>query len=100
MMKKLTRRHLMRTAATTGALLPLAGLLGRTSAFAQAAAVDPNDPTAKALGYVAVSPKPDQKCAGCALYQGKPDDAQAGCTVFGGKIVVAGAWCKSWAKRG
>jgi len=39
--------------------------------------VDPSDPTAKALGYVNDSAKPDQKCASCAQFQGQAADPQS-----------------------
>ena len=74
-------------------------MLANASAFAQAAALDPNDPTAKALGYVAASATPGQKCSGCAQFQGKAADATGGCTIFAGKTVSAGGWCKSWSKK-
>jgi hypothetical protein len=94
---KMSRRAWM-TASVAGVLVPL--VLAETSASAQSAPVDPNDPTAKALGYATTSPKPDQTCSGCALFQGKAGDAQGGCAVFQGKTVPAGAWCKSWTKKG
>ncbi len=57
-----TRRSLAKAALTAAALLPLARLAVGTSAFADAPALDPSDPTAKALGYVTQSAKPDSKC--------------------------------------
>jgi hypothetical protein len=72
-------------------------------------ALDPSDPTAKALGYVndstkvdaATNPthKPDQKCGTCAQFQGKPGDARGGCNIFAGHSVSSGGWCKVWAKK-
>lgn len=71
--------------------------------------LDPADPAAVGLGYVAVSsqadkakyPKhtPDQKCAGCSLYAAGPDAPQGPCAVFAGKAVLAGGWCSAWVKR-
>ncbi len=92
----LSRRAWM-TASVTGALILL--VLTETPASAQAAPVDPSDPTAKALGFVTASSKPDQTCGTCALFQGKVGDAQGGCAVFQGKTVPASAWCKSWTKK-
>jgi High potential iron-sulfur protein len=78
-------------------------------AFAQKPAlVDPKDPTAVALGYVADGkadkakfPKFEatQNCANCAIYQGKAGDASGGCPLFAGKPVPAKAWCSAWAKK-
>jgi hypothetical protein len=61
--------------------------------------LDPNDPTAKALGYVNSSAKPDQKCATCAQYLGQSADPSGGCNIFAGKSVAAGGWCSVWAKK-
>jgi hypothetical protein len=99
MNEDLTRRAWVRGSVIAGAVVSLAGIIKTTSAFAQAAALDPNDPTAKALGYVTASANPDQKCANCALFQGKAGDAVGGCAIFAGKSVAASGWCKSWAKK-
>ena len=61
--------------------------------------LDPNDPTAKALGYVNDSTKPDQKCATCAQFTGQATDARGGCNIFVGKSVAATGWCSVWAKK-
>ncbi len=79
-------------------------------AFAQKPAmVEPKDPTAAALGYVADATKVDktkfpkydatQNCANCAIFQGKAGDAAGGCPLFAGKQVSAKAWCSAWAKK-
>jgi hypothetical protein len=101
---KLSRRAFLDRSVTAallaaGTLVPVAGVTVHTRAFAQSPAVDPADPTAKALEYVTKSPKPDQTCAGCALYQGKAGDSQGPCAIFPGRAVAAGGWCKSWVKK-
>ena len=70
-----------------------------SNASAGSAALDPSDPTAKALGYVTKSAKPDQKCGICNQFQGKAGDAQGPCTVFAGKTVVSDGWCMGWVKK-
>jgi hypothetical protein len=100
MNEDLTRRALVRGSLIAGAVVSLAGILETTSAFAQSLpALDPNEPTAKALDYVTSSAKPDQKCGNCALFQGKAGDAQGGCAIFPGKSVAATGWCKTWTKK-
>jgi len=94
----LSRRSLTKAALAAMALVPLARLSMGT-AFADAPALDPSDPTAKALGYVNQSAKPDSKCGNCAQFQGKPADATGPCTIFPGKNVNSSGWCLSWAKK-
>jgi hypothetical protein len=102
-----TRRTFLCHLATATAGL---GLLSTTALAAAAPApIDPADPTAQALGYVADTTKVDakkypqhtavQKCADCALYQGKPGDATGPCLAFAGKLVSAGGWCMAYAKK-
>lgn len=95
----ITRRALVRSGLIAGALVPTAGLLGNLAASASSA-LDPNDPTAKALGYVAQSPKADERCASCLQFQGRAGDATGPCTIFAGKNVASTGWCMSWAKKG
>jgi hypothetical protein len=70
-----------------------------TASAATLPALDPNDPTAKALGYVNASAKPDQKCGNCAQFTGQPADPRGGCNIFAGKSVAGGGWCSAWAKK-
>jgi hypothetical protein len=93
-----TRRSLAKAALTAAAWVPLARLAVDTS-FAAAPALDPSDPTAKALGYLTQSAKPDSKCGNCAQFQGKPADATGPCAIFPGKSVSSSGWCMSWAKK-
>ncbi len=93
-----SRRAFVAGSLAAGALT-LAGVFVGTPAAAEAAAVDPADPTAKALGYTTTSQKSDQKCALCGLYQGKAGDLQGPCMLFQGKAVSASGWCKGWVKK-
>jgi hypothetical protein len=99
MNSNITRRALVRGSLIAGALIPITGLFLSESAIAAPGALDPSDPTAKALGYVTKSAKPDQQCGNCAQFQGKSSDPQGGCTLFPGKTVASGGWCMSWAKK-
>ena len=79
-------------------------------AFAQKLSmVDPKDPTAAALGYVADTTKVDKKkfpkhdatqnCTNCAIFQGKAADAAGGCPLFAAKQVAGKGWCSAWVKK-
>src|SRR5260370_8053112 len=108
MQKLISRRALVNSALTAGAFLP-ALHIGRDAAAAALTPLDPNDPTAKSLGYVSDSSKveasanpthkPDQTCSSCAQFQGKPGEHQGGCNIFPGNSVPAPSWCKAWAKN-
>ena len=93
-------------------ILPIAGALAlcaKTAFAADPAPVDPKDPQAAALGYVADAGKADkakfpkyaagQNCAGCQLYQGKAGDAAGPCAIFAGKKVEAKGWCSAYVKK-
>ena len=65
-----------------------------------------NDPTAKAVGYVENAKKaPAAKgnnCANCQLFSNpqKVKGKDVGtCAIFQGKVVLANAYCNSWAKK-
>jgi hypothetical protein len=83
--------------------------MGNTAGAAALPALDPNDPTAKALAFVNDATKVDasanptfkagQKCSTCAQYQGKASDPTAACNIFAGHSVPAGGWCKVWAAK-
>ena len=100
-MSSTARRQFLLVASATAAGLPLC-------ARAQAM-VDPKDPQAAALGYVADAKNVDKKkfpkyaagqlCSNCALYQGKPTDKAGGCPLFAGKQVAGPGWCSAWAKK-
>ncbi len=102
----------MTTRRTFIQILPMAGALALTARgalAADAAALDPKDPQAAALGYVADATKADkakfpkyaagQNCASCQLFQGKAGDAAGPCPIFAGKKVSAKGWCSAYAKK-
>jgi hypothetical protein len=107
---KISRRTIVKNGIIAGALLPALGLVSHGAAAAALPPLDPNDPTAKALGYVSDNSqvdakkypmfKPAQKCGSCAQFQGKPADATAACTIFAGKSVPQNGWCQVWAQKG
>jgi hypothetical protein len=109
MQNKISRRSIVKSGLIAGAILPVAGLVSRSAEAAALPPLDPNDPTAKALGFVNDASKvdtkayptfkPAQKCSTCAQYQGKPGDATAACTIFAGKSVPQGGWCQVWAQK-
>jgi hypothetical protein len=109
MQNKFSRRAIVKGGIIAGALVPAIGLFGNTAGAAGLPALDPSDPTAKALGFVTDSSKvdasanpthkPEQKCGTCAQYQGKASDAMAGCNIFAGHSVPSGGWCKVWAQK-
>ena len=109
----LLKESLMTTRRSFIQILPLAGALAlcaKGTMAADAAAVDPKDPQAAALGYVADATKADkakfpkyaagQVCSGCQLYQGKAGDASGPCAIFAGKKVSAKGWCSAYVKKG
>lgn len=64
--------------------------------------IDLKDPTAKAVGYIETSKLPDKNCANCSLYvkTGMKDGKEVGtCALFPKKLVLAKAYCNSWAKK-
>jgi len=109
MQSKISRRMVVKSALIGGALMPALNLLAGSAAAADLTPLDPNDPTAKALGFVtdstkvdaSVNPthKPTQRCGTCAQFQGKAGDARGGCNIFTGHSVPQGGWCKVWAQK-
>jgi len=110
MQKKISRRSLIKGGLIAGALVPAMGLVAApAAAAAELPPLDPKDPTAQALGFIADAAKvdaaanptfkPTQKCSTCAQFTGKPTDATGGCNIFAGKSVPAGGWCKVWAQK-
>jgi hypothetical protein len=95
----ITRRALVRGGFITGALIPVTGLFVSRLSTAAPVPLDASDPTAKTLGYVTKSAKPDQQCDNCSQFQGKSGDSQGVCTLFPGKTVASGGWCMSWVKK-
>ena len=84
-------------------------LMAGSTAFAQAAMVDPASPQAQSLGYAADTTKVDakkypkhaatQQCSNCQLFQGKATDAAGGCGIFPGKQVAGKGWCSAYVKK-
>jgi hypothetical protein len=109
MQRKISRRSLVKSGVIAGALLPSLALLSTHATAAALPALDPNDPTAKALGFSTDASKVDskthptfkagQKCGTCAQFQGKPGDATGPCTIFAGHSVPQGGWCQVWAQK-
>ena len=109
MQRKISRRSLVKCGLIAGALLPSLSLLSDNATAAALPPLDPNDPTAKALGFATDASKvdskthatfkPGQKCSTCAQFQGKPGDATAACTIFAGHSVPQGGWCQVWAQK-
>jgi hypothetical protein len=106
---KISRRAMVKSGLIAGALFPAIGLIGSAADAAALTPLDPNDPTAKGLGFVADASKVSasdnptfkagQKCSTCAQFQGKAGDATGGCNIFVGHSVPAGGWCKVWAQK-
>jgi High potential iron-sulfur protein len=109
MHSKFTRRAIVKSGFIAGAFIPALGFMTGTVGAAALPALDPNDPTAKALGFApdstkvdaAANPthKPNQKCGTCAQFQGKATDTSGGCNIFAGKSVPSAGWCKVWAQK-
>ncbi len=94
-----TRRTLVKGCLVAGALVPVAGLFNSV-AYGDSPALDPSEPTAKALNYATKSAKADATCANCSQYQGKAGDATGPCAIFPGKSVASAGWCSGWVKKG
>lgn len=107
MQQQITRREMVKATLLAGALVPSIGLIGNVGEAAALTPLDPNDPQAKALGFVtdaskaASNPvyKTGSKCATCAQYEGKPSDASGPCKIFVGHTVPSGGWCSVWAAK-
>ena len=90
-------------------LIPVVSLGASALARADAAMVDPKEPTAVQLGYVTDATKADkakypkyeagQSCGNCALYQGAAGSTQGPCPLYQNKQVLAKAWCSAWVKK-
>lgn len=103
--------HSRRRILLTGGLAAAALALGRGAGAAEGPRLSPDDPQAKALGYVENASSVDpaqwpkfadpsgQHCANCALYQGGDADWGA-CGIFPGKQVAGAGWCNAWVPAG
>ncbi len=107
-MTLISRRAFTLGSVSIGIIAPGLALLSPCSSAATVP-LDPSDPAAKALGFVADAKKvdaatnptfkPTQTCGSCAQYQGKATQPAAACNIFAGKTVPTGGWCKVWAAR-
>lgn len=90
----MNRRDFMKIsgAAAGLALIPVCNV-----AVAADVPLSPEDPQAKALGYVVKSTVAGSDCANCL--QAKGDVKALGCYLFPGKQVSATGWCKVWSKK-
>jgi hypothetical protein len=106
-MADLSRRKFLSGAVAGAALIPLVSLDSRNARAAER--VSPDDPTAKALGYVenaanadrkdkAGVPGDQQNCTNCSLYMGEGEYAP--CTLFQGREVAGAGWCSAWVPKG
>jgi len=82
----------MSGAAASLALIPVCNV-----SVAADVLLSPEDPQAKALGYVMKSAVAGSNCANCA--QAKGDVKALGCNLFPGKQVNSAGWCKVWSKK-
>ncbi len=88
--------------------VPVIGRMPGTMARAEEI-LDPENPQAKALGYVhdyedvdpAAWPRYEagQTCANCQLALGDLEAEWMGCGLFPGKQVAGRGWCNAWVKR-
>jgi hypothetical protein len=99
MTKNITRRALVFRGLVVGSIIPVSQTIISSVVRAESPSLDPNDPTAKALGYITQSTKPAEKCSNCSQFQGNGGSAQGPCTIFPGKSVAAAGWCMSWVKK-
>ena len=108
MSDKIQRRSFLK-AAVLGAVSVQAISVAQRAEAAAMPALDPNDATAKALGYIVDAKKvdtktrpmykPGQHCGNCVQFVGKATDAEGGCNLFAGKSVKGAGWCSVWAQK-
>lgn len=98
------RRRVLGATAAAAVAVPVTLFLNRGAhAGAHMAKLSEDDPSAKALNYVADASKAsarkgDSNCGNCNLYQG--GDAEfGGCSIFPGKAVAKAGWCSAWVGR-
>ena len=107
---KKSRRDVVRLMLGGLASVPLVNLVGWAAAEAQDLPhLTEDDPTAKALKYVADATKASradklgvaagqQLCSNCQFVQA-PAGAWRPCQLFPGKAVAEKGWCMSWAPK-
>lgn len=110
-MTKCSRRNIFKLAGagSLALLFPAMALKPTGVAMAQDNALDPENPQAKALGYVKHFEDIDQakwpryqagqQCSNCQLAQGDLTADWMGCGIFPGKQVAKEGWCNAWVAR-
>jgi hypothetical protein len=108
MSRAIVRRDFLKCALASALAMPGLGAAGVTAAGLTP--LDPTDPTAQSLGFVADSSKivantnpafkPGQRCGVCMQYQGAPTDTRAACSIYPGHSVSVNGWCSAFAQRG
>ncbi len=103
---RISRRAVVQAALVAGVLISTVDQMA-AAVGPDISPLDPNDPTAKALGFAIDTTEVDaganpthissQKCGTCVQFQGKPGDNASGCNIFPGHSVPQGGWCKVWA---
>lgn len=91
------RREFIKLAGMTGTCMLIPSIT--VSAFAEDLLVSPEEPQAKALGYIEVSEVDGQICGNCIHATGDLNAENVGCNLFPGKEVKTAGWCKVWAAR-
>ena len=105
--KSQARRRFLKIAVVGAAMAPVASALLPRIARAEDPHLDPNDPTAKALGYTEDAStaksnpayKPGSSCLGCQFFGGHQETPYASCALFPGKTVSVKGWCASWTQK-
>jgi hypothetical protein len=99
------RRRFLRLCAGAFAVT----LAARKADAAELPRVTPDDPTAKALGYVEDAStldarefplhQPSQACANCQQFTKQPGSAYGPCLIFSGKAVSELGWCSAYVPK-
>lgn len=95
-MKSINRRSFLKLSGSTLIGMTIGGTALRVNAQE---ALSPDDPTAKALNYVAKSTVEGSNCANCMYIQGEAGAQMRPCAIFPGKVVNSDGWCSAWVKR-
>jgi len=101
------RRRFLKIAVVGAAVAPVAASLLPRIARADEPHLDPNDATAKALGYTEDAAtakgnpayKAGSACSTCNFFKGHSELAYAPCDLFPGKAVSTKGWCASWTAK-
>lgn len=96
-MKPVNRRDFLKLTGSGLIGLTLGSVALRANAQEKVAE---DDPTAKALAYVHVSPVEGAYCDNCMYIQGEDGKEWRPCAIFPGKVVAAKGHCSAWLKKG